>query len=238
MEGILESSEQVIKDVRLYLMKVKEMPKHDRPREKLERYGVVRLSEQELLALLLGSGIKGVNVVQLANKIQKLVEKEGSNITLEKLVEIKGLGKIKAGIILAALEYGKRIFSKLPEVVVTPEKVFELCADIRDSRKEHFVAFYLNSRNVLIEREILSVGTLDSSLVHPREVFEPALRHGAAGLIVAHNHPSGDCEPSEDDVVVTKRLREVSILMGIDFIDHIIVTKMNLLSFKQKGVIS
>lgn len=205
-------------------MKIKDLQKHDRPREKLERYGVRRLSEQELLALLLGSGIKGVNVVQLANKIQKLVEKEKEEITLEKLLEIKGLGTVKAGIVLAALEYGKRNFSKSPEVIITPEKVFELCSDIRDSRREHFVAFYLNSRNSLISREIISVGTLDVSVVHPREVFEPALRHSAAGVIVAHNHPSGDCDPSGDDISITKRLRQAGELMGIELFDHVIIS--------------
>lgn len=205
-------------------MKVKEMPKHDRPREKLERYGVGRLSEMELLALLLGSGIKGVNVVQLANKIQKLVEKEKEEITLEKLLEIKGLGKVKAGIVLAALEFGKRNFSKTPEVIVTPEKIFELCSDFRDSRREHFVAFYLNSRNSLISREIISVGTLDTSVVHPREIFEPALRHSAAGVVVAHNHPSGDCDPSSDDISITKRLRQAGELMGIELFDHVIIS--------------
>lgn len=205
-------------------MRVKDLPKHDRPREKLERYGVGRLSEQELLALLLGSGIKGVNVVQLANKIQKLVEKEENAITLEELLEIKGLGKVKAGIVLAALEYGKRNFSKTPETFITPEKVFELCADTRDSRREHFIAFYLNSRNMLISREVISVGTLDASIVHPREVFEPALRHGAARVIVAHNHPSGDCDPSDDDVAITKRLIQAGDLMGITLSDHVIVS--------------
>lgn len=205
-------------------MKIKDLQKHDRPREKLERYGAGRLSEQELLALLLGSGIKGVNAVQLANKIQKLVEKEGSDITLEKLLEIKGLGKVKAGIILAAFEYGKRNFSKIPEVIITPDKVFELCSDIRDSRREHFVAFYLSSRNSLVSREIISVGTLDMSVVHPREVFEPALRHSAAGVIVVHNHPSGDCDPSDDDILITKRLRQAGELMGIKVLDHIIIS--------------
>ena len=205
-------------------MKVKDMPKHDRPREKLERYGVTRLSEHELLALLLGSGIKGTNVVQLANKIQKLVEKMKGEPTLEELLKISGLGQIKAGIVLAALEYGKRSFSKTPELVVTPEKVFELCADIRNSKREHFLAFYLNSRNVLIAREVISVGTLDTSLVHPREVFEPALRHNAANVIVAHNHPSGDCEPSEEDIRITKRLIQAGNLLGVELIDHIIVS--------------
>ena len=205
-------------------MKLKDMPKHDRPREKLERYGVARLSEQELLALLLGSGIKGTNVVQLASKIQKLVEQMNGEPTLEKLLKINGLGKIKAGIILAALEYGKRNFSKTPETVVTPEKVFELCVDIRNSKREHFLAFYLNSRNILIAREIISVGTLDASLVHPREVFEPALRHNAARVIVAHNHPSNDCNPSDEDIMITKRLTQAGSLLGVEMVDHIIVS--------------
>lgn len=137
---------------------------------------------------------------------------------------MNGLGKIKAGLVLAALEYGKRSFSKAPETVVTPEKVFELCADIRNSKREHFLAFYLNSRNTLIAREIISVGTLDTSLVHPREVFEPALRHNAANVIVAHNHPSGDCAPSEEDVLITKRLIQAGSLLGVELVDHVIVS--------------
>ena len=205
-------------------MKVKDMPKHDRPREKLWRYGVARLSEHELLALLLGSGIKGTNVIQLAKSIHKLVEKNNGNPTMDALLEMNGLGKIKAGLVLAALEYGKRSFSKAPETVVTAEKVFELCADIRNSKREHFLAFYLNSRNTLIAREIISVGTLDTSLVHPREVFEPALRHNAANVIVAHNHPSGDCAPSEEDVLITKRLIQAGSVLGVELVDHVIVS--------------
>ena len=206
-------------------MKMKDVPKLDRPREKLERYGAGRLAEHELVAILLGSGVKGMNVSELSKKVVKIIDKSGfKNVTLEALAEIHGLGKIKAGQIIAALDFGRRVYAKEPQVIITPEKVFELCADIRNSQREHFVAFYLNSRNVSIAREIISVGTLDSSLVHPREVFEPALRHNAARVLVAHNHPSGESEPSDEDILITDRLRESGKLIGIELVDHVIVT--------------
>jgi DNA repair protein RadC len=218
-------------------MKVKEMQKHDRPREKLERYGIQKLSDHELLAILLGSGVQGVNVVELAKKIMKLIVTVGTErLNLESLTEIRGLGQAKASQILAALEFGRRTYARVPEVIVTAEKVFELCADIRDSKREHFVAFYLDTRNALIAREVISIGTLDASLVHPREVFEPGLRHGAASVLVAHNHPSGITDPSDEDIHVTLRLGEAGQILGIDLIDHIIVGKTNFLSFRQRKV--
>lgn len=208
------------------LMKVKDLSKYERPREKMARYGTVKLADHELLAIVLGSGIKGTNVVQLAKKIVTRVRKIGlDDLKLEDLLEIKGLGEAKALQILAALEFGRRQFVKNPEVIVTPEKVFELCADIRGAKKEHFVAFYLDSRNALIAREVISVGILNASLVHPREVFEPAIRYGAASIIVAHNHPSGDLTPSRDDKEMTLRLKEVGGMLGIRLIDHFVLTK-------------
>jgi DNA repair protein RadC len=220
-------------------MKMKDVPKFDRPREKLERYGVRKLGEHELLAILLGSGVRGTNVVELSKKITKLITKTGlEHITLELLLGVNGLGKVKALQILAALEFGRRAYAGIPEVILAPEKVFELCEDMRSSKREHFVAFYLNSRNAVIAREIISVGTLDASLVHPREVFEPALRHGAAVVLVAHNHPSGDPQPSREDREITRCLTEAGKVMGIELADHVIVTKSNFLSFKQSTVIS
>lgn len=196
------------------------------PRERLERYGLLKLTDYELLAIVLGSGIQGTNVVQLAKKIVKVVEQVGlENLTLKDLTAIKGLGQVKAMQVISALEFGRRQFVKVPEIIITTEKVFELCADIRASKKEHFVAFYLDSRRALIDREIISVGTLNFSVVHPREVFEPALRHSAAAIIVAHNHPSGDSTPSPEDIAVTKRLKDAADLLGIYLVDHIIVTK-------------
>jgi DNA repair protein RadC len=169
--------------------------------------------------------VQGTNVVQLAKKIVQKVEEVGLDaMTLDDLVAIKGLGNVKAGQVLAALEFGRRQFAAKEAVIMTPEKVFELCTDIRSSRKEHFVAFYLDSRGALIAREIISIGTLDASLVHPREVFEPALRHGAASVIVAHNHPSGSTDPSPADRDVTERLREAGRLLGVTLIHHIILT--------------
>jgi DNA repair protein RadC len=207
-------------------MRIKDAPKYERPREKLARYGVGKLSDHELLAIVLGSGVQGTNVVQLAKKIVKKVEEVGLDaMTLDDLVAIKGLGNVKAGQVLVALEFGRRQFAAKEAVMMTPEKVFELCTDIRSSRKEHFVAFYLDSRGALIAREIISIGTLDASLVHPREVFEPALRHGAASVIVAHNHPSGSTDPSLADRDVTERLREAGKLLGVLLQDHFVLTK-------------
>ncbi len=207
-------------------MKIKDAPKYERPREKMARYGVGKLADHELLAIVLGSGVQGTNVVELAKKIVKKVGAVGlEQLTLDDLTGIKGLGAVKAGQVLAALEFGRRQFAAKEKVVMTPEKVFELCADIRGSRREHFVAFYLDSRGALIAREIISIGTLDASLVHPREVFEPALRHGAASVIVAHNHPSGSAEPSPEDLEVTVRLRDAGRLLGITLIEHLVLTR-------------
>jgi DNA repair protein RadC len=219
-------------------MKIKDLARVDRPREKLEKYGTDKLTNPELLAVLLGSGIKGLNVVELSMKIVRIIEKTGADkITLEKLLEERGLGKAKALQVIAALEFGKRLNSEQKPEILTPEDVWKLCADIRNSKKEHFVAFYLDTQSKLIERQIISIGTLNASLVHPREVFEPAVALHAASLLVAHNHPSGDLEPSDDDTAVTKRLAESGKILGIELIDHIIVTISNFSSLKDKGLI-
>jgi len=219
-------------------MKIKDLAKIDRPREKLEKYGTDKLTNPELLAVLLGSGIKGLNVYELAKRIVKLIEKIGANkITLENLLEERGLGKAKALQVIAALEFGKRLSGEQKPEILTPEDVWKLCADIRNSKKEHFVAFYLDTQSKLIERQIISIGTLNASLVHPREVFEPAVALHAASLIVAHNHPSGDLEPSDDDTAVTKRLAESGKILGIELIDHIIVTSAGFTSLKEKNFI-
>lgn len=207
-------------------MKLKEIQRVERPREKLERYGVQKLDDHELIAILLGSGIQGTNVLELSKKIVKLIRKAGlGSITIELLAEIHGLGKIKAGQILAALEYGRRTHAEAQEIILTPEKVFDLCSDIRDSRREHFVVFYLNSRNAVIEREVISIGILNASLVHPREVFEPALRHSAARICLAHNHPSGSLSPSPNDELLTEQIMQAGKIMGIQVVDHLILTK-------------
>lgn len=220
-------------------MKIKDLPKVDRPREKLQKYGVEKLSNKELMAIILGAGIKGCNVVELSKKVLNLISKVGiDNITITNLLEIKGLGQTKASQIISSLELGRRLLKdKKSELIMSPKDVWEKMEDLRDSKKEHFVVFYLDTRNQIIKREIISIGTLNASLIHPREVFEPAIRNNTAQIILAHNHPSGITEPSEEDKIVTKRLIEAGKLLGIEVLDHIIVTKMAYISQKSELLI-
>lgn len=207
------------------MTKIKDLLKVDLPREKLAKYGPDKLTDAELLAILLGSGIKGLNVLQLSNRILKLVQKIGiERITLERLLEEKGLGKAKASQVIALLALGKRLEEKTKPEIFSPKDIWKLCADFRESKREHFAAFYLDTQGRVIERQIISIGTLDASLVHPREVFEPAVSLRAASIIAAHNHPSGNLEPSREDIALTKRLVESGKILGIRLEQHVILT--------------
>lgn len=219
--------------------KIKDLPKVDRPREKMEKYGPEKLSDAELLAILLRTGTKDCNVLKLSQKIlKKFPQEKILTASLDELKNIHGLGKVKAIEIIACLELGKRILKdKKATLILSPKDVWENCKDIRDHKKEHFVIFYLDTRNQEIQREIISVGILNANLIHPREVFEPAIRHTAAQIIVAHNHPSGSCEPSDDDIAITKRLQEAGKILGIEIVDHVIVAKNSHLSLKEKSLI-
>lgn len=219
-------------------MKLKDLPKIERPREKLEKYGPERLSDVELLALFIGSGIKGKGVMELSRDILKQIQKIGAtNIKRENLEKISGLGKAKISQILAMIEFGQRLNKNQGVIVNSPDDVWKLCVDVHDSKKEHFIVFYLNTCNQLIKRKIISIGTLNANLVHPREVFEPALKCSAAQIIVAHNHPSGNTKPSEDDQEITNRLVEAGKMMGIEIMDHIIVAKNSKFSFKEEKLL-
>lgn len=216
-------------------MRIKDLQKIDLPREKFEKYGPTKLQDHELLAILLGSGIKGLNVLELSKKILKVIAKIGiTHITLDDLLAIKGLGHAKAISILASIHLVDRMTNHHHREILNPESVWLLCNDIKDSKKEHFIAFYIDAQNKLIERRIISVGILDASIVHPREVFEPALQLSAASIIVAHNHPSGSLEPSDADIEVTRRLVEAGKLLGVEVVDHVIVAKQGYKSLKQK----
>ena len=220
-------------------MKIKDLPKIERPREKLAHYGPEKLSNSELLAILLRTGKKGQNVVDLSrNILKKFSGAKLSQTSYKELKNCPGLGPSKACEIVACFELGKRLLKdKKTELFLKPEDVFDRLKDLRDHKKEHFVTLFLDSRNQEINREIVSVGSLNASLVHPREVFEPAVRHTAAHIIIAHNHPSGDHSPSSEDLSLTKRLVEAGRIMGIEILDHVIVTKNGFLSFKEKGLI-
>ncbi len=187
--------------------KIKDLPKIERPREKLIQYGPERLSNSELLTIILRSGKKGENVIDLANKILKKYRIENlPNLTYQELKDFSGLGPAKACEIIACFELGKRILKgKVASFYLKPEDVWKELKDIREHKKEHFVIFFLDSRNQEIKREVISVGSLNANLVHPREVFEPAVKNLAAQVILAHHHPSGEPEPSEDDLEINKR---------------------------------
>lgn len=208
---------------------------HLMPREKLARYSVSSLSNKELIALLLRTGTAKHNVMQLAAEINNCLEKK--DITLPSLLAINGISLGKASTILAGIELGKRIYttgkSSIPSIFA-PGDALSLLADIRLQKKEHFVVLYLDARNQLITKETVSIGTLNGSMVHPREVFEPAIKHLAAQLVLAHNHPSGDETPSLADITITKRLVEAGELIGIGVLDHIIVTTTSFYSFKEQ----
>ena len=206
-------------------MKLTELKKTELPREKMEKYGAKRLRNFELIAIVLGSGIKGCNVLELARKIEKLItQKSANNVTPEDLRKIRGLGKAKAIQILAVISLVDRLGSENSVELLSVKDMWNLCADFRSSKKEHIVAFYLDTQQRLIERRIISVGTLDTSLLHPREVFEPALQLSAAGVVLAHNHPSGILDPSDEDIAITKRVADAGDLLGIILVNHIIVS--------------
>ncbi len=217
--------------------KIKDLPKIDRPREKLIHYGPEKLSNSELLAILLRSGKKGENVIDLSNRILKIFSSNRlSEISFSELKNISGLGPAKACEIVACFELGKRLLKgKKAKIYLTAKDVWQELKDIRDNKKEHFVIFFLDARNQEIKKEIISVGTLTANIVHPREVFEPAILNLAAQIIIAHNHPSGCVEPSEDDLKITKRLIEAGRILGIEIIDHIIVSKNSFYSCKENG---
>ena len=221
------------------LMKIKDLPKVDRPREKLEKYGPKKLSNAELLGIILGKGKKGENAVELSKKILKKISFDAFlNLQLKDLDQISGIGKVKALQIIAAIELSKRIITKTTAVeILKPQDIWNELKEYRSKSKEYFIAFYLDVRNNVISKEIVSIGTLNASLVHPREVFEPAVRNLAAQIILSHNHPSGDPTASAEDIKLTNNLVEAGKILGIEVIDHVILTKNNYISLKEKGII-
>jgi len=208
------------------MIKISDIPKFDRPREKLIKYGPDKLSNAELLAIILRTGTRELNVLKLAQKIlHKFENKKLEEIKIDDLKGISGIGDSKASEIVACFELGKRVLSgKRASILLTPKDIWNRTEDIRSSKREHFLVFYLDSRNQEIKRDIISVGTLTESIVHPREVFENAIKTNSAAIIIAHNHPSGSLEPSQSDIEVTKKLIHAGIILDIRVISHIIVT--------------
>ena len=221
---------------------IHDLPKEERPRERLLKFGEQALSAQELLQLILGRGIAGESVAVTAQKLlaqfgslQKLAE-----ASIEELSSIKGIGLAKAAQIRAVFEIGRRLSiqasSYKKKELTSPEKVFKFIKTrLKDYAKEHFYLIALDARNWSIHE--VSLGTLNANLVHPREAFAEAIKSRAASVIFAHNHPSGDPEPSQDDLEITKRLIDSGKILGIEVVDHVIITKTGFLSFKEKNLL-
>jgi len=223
-------------------MKIKDLPKVERPREKLIQKGAQNLKDEELLAILLRTGREGKNVLEIAKQIlTRYSKKRLFSQTYDDLIKIKGINSAKACTILAAAELVKRALKieeeTLPFIHSTKDVIAQ-AVYMRDKSREHLMAIYLNARNQMVwKKQSVFIGTLNASLVHPREIFAEALAHNAASVILVHNHPSGDPEPSEDDLDITKRIQEAGKIMGIDVLDHVIIAKTKTFSFKEQSLI-
>jgi len=216
------------------MTKIKDIPKIERPREKFLEKGPDALSKSELLAILIGSGIKGKNVKQLSEQIIRKFGNKFLYLTVDDLLEIPGIGEAKALQIVSALALIKRFYEELgpkDNIVLSAHDAISLTSDIRDKKKEYLVCLYLNSRNELLKKEIISIGTLDKSIIHPREIFGPAVELRAAGIVLLHNHPSGDVTPSKQDIEVVNKTLEAGEIMGINVVDFIIVSEDDAYSF-------
>ena len=212
---------------------IRGMPKHEQPREKLIEKGPENLRDSELMAILLRTGIKGKNVLKVSEEIlSKFPKKKLLALDFKNLSKVKGIGVGKACLLLSAFELTKRALevedNSLPVINSAKDAVAQL-TELRTAKKEHFVVLYLNARNQLVHKETISIGTLNASLVHPREVFYPAIEHLAASIFVAHNHPSGGVEASEADVMLTGRLGDAGKLMGVELIYHLVITERDYL---------
>lgn len=209
----------------------------DKPREKLLKKGPSALKEYELMAVMLGSGVPGKDVLKLSREIVSLFETRFESLDIDALTSVHGMGQAKAAQILASVELCRRHLVRQNIKISEAKDVSELLRDYAVKKQEYFIALTLDGASHLIEKRIISIGTLNQSLVHPREVFADAVTDRAAGIIVAHNHPGGQLAPSREDERVTQRLKEAGRLMGIELLDHVIVAKGGYYSFQEEGML-
>mgnify|MGYP003605082305 CR=1 FL=1 len=207
------------------MVKISDRRKDLRPREKMQTRGAASLSDYELLMAMIGSGSAEADVTKIARDVLKLIKEKASELVLDDLLSVKGLGLAKATPIMAGFELWRRQYEVSEHPIVDDtEKAAEQLAELRNKKQEYFVCLTLDGANRLISKRVISIGTLTSSLVHPREVFAEAITDRAAGIIVAHNHPSGNLQASDADRAVTERLRDAGELLGIKLLDHVVVT--------------
>ena len=208
------------------VLRIKDLPHDEKPREKLRKFGPQALKNFELLAVILGRGTKKEGVLELSRRLMKQYGKQAAfhEGDVDNLMRLFNISFVQACQVVACFELGRRLFSKEREIFLrSPEEVFEYVKEMSLLKKECLRGLYLDTRNKLIKDEIISIGTLDRSISHPREIFFPAVLYSAASIILVHNHPSGDPTPSPEDIEFTKRIKEASRIMDIELLDHIIV---------------
>jgi len=215
---------------------IKELPEHSRPREKLRERGAAALTDEELIAAIIGMGTARVDVRTMARQVVDLIRKHRDGLTLDHLLSVPGMGLAKSGQVLSSFELARRYINKETIKLERAADVLPLVADIASKSQEHFVCLSLNGANELIEKRIVTVGLLDRSQVHPREVFADVIADRAAAVIFAHNHPSGDLQASTADLTTQVRLVQAAKILGIRVLDHIIVSRKGYNSFQEAGI--
>jgi DNA repair protein RadC len=211
------------------------IPKHERPREKLLARGARALSDQELLAILIGKGTPGMDVMTLAGKLVKVVDEKGLELHSDDLLQFDGVGDAKATLILAAIEFARRRIKPEGTKIETPADILPLIRHYADRKQEHFISASINGANEVMNIRVISIGLVDRTSVHPREVFADVLSDRASGVIVAHNHPAGFLEPSVWDIEITKQLKAAGEVVGVALLDHIIFNRTGYYSFLESG---
>lgn len=214
---------------------IDQIPEADRPREKLLRTGAAGLSDQELLAVLLGKGTPGMDVMTLAGKLSRLIDEKGLNVTAEDLVRLEGVGDAKATLILAAIEFARRRIKPEGARIETPADLLPHVRHYADRKQEHFLCATINGANEILNIRVVSIGLIDRSPVHPHEVFADAVADRASGIVVAHNHPAGGLDPSPADVEITRQLKQAGEVLGIALLDHIVFNRTAHFSFLEQG---
>ena len=215
---------------------IKDMPEHERPREKLRERGAAALSDEELVAAILGAGTAGVDVRTIARQVASLIREHRAGLTLAHLLSVPGVGLAKAAQILSAFELARRHLIRETVRITVAADVLPLLTDIASKQQEYFVCISLNGANEVIEKRIVTIGLLDHSPIHPREVYADVIADRAAAVIFAHNHPSGDVQPSDADLRTHEQLTEAGKLLGLRVVDHIIVARKGYFSFQEAGL--
>jgi DNA repair protein RadC len=216
---------------------IKDMPEHSRPREKLREKGVSALTDEELVSVILGMGTAGFDVRTIARQVAGLIREHRTGLALDHLLAVPGIGLAKAGQILSAFEIARRHLLKDSVKITVAQDILPLVADIVGKQQEYFICISLNGANEVIEKRVVTIGLLDKSAIHPREVFADVIADRAAAVIFVHNHPSGDLEPSESDRRTHEQLAEAAKILGLRVLDHVIVTKKGYFSFQENGLI-